>query len=76
MSKRTFATMTDALKAALADSPESFLSIEKATGVQRASVTRFLKGSQSLRLDLADRLAAHLGVMVNPAPKRKKGAKP
>lgn len=68
--------MTDALRAALKGSEESFLGLEKATGVQRGSIMRFLQGSQSIRLDLADRLAAHLGVTVNPAPKRKKGAKP
>jgi plasmid maintenance system antidote protein VapI len=36
--------------------------IEREAGVQRASVMRFLRGEQSLRLDVADRLAAYFGL--------------
>lgn len=39
-----------------------YLTIEQATGVPRASVARFVRGTQSLRLDMADRLAAHFGL--------------
>jgi plasmid maintenance system antidote protein VapI len=40
----------------------SYKALERETGVTRASVMRFAKGSQSLRLDMADRLAAYFGL--------------
>ena len=46
--------------------------LERETGVARASIMRFVRGSQSLRLDMADRLAAHLGLTLNPAKKLKR----
>jgi plasmid maintenance system antidote protein VapI len=36
--------------------------LERETGVVRASIRRFVTGTQSLRLDKADRLAAHFGL--------------
>lgn len=75
MKKSAHTTMSEALKAALSERGESLLSIEKKTGLQRASIARFVKGTQSIRLDLADRLAAYLGVTVNPAPRQRKGEK-
>jgi hypothetical protein len=45
--------------------------LERETGVTRASIMRFVKGTQSLRLDKADRLAAFFGLELRP--KRKKG---
>ncbi len=33
--------------------------LERETGVTRASIMRFVRGSPSLRLDMADRLAAY-----------------
>lgn len=54
-------TMSELLRKALADAP-SLLSVEKATGLHRASLQRFRDGETSLRLDLADRLAAHFGI--------------
>ena len=53
--------MTDLLRQAVAES-ESFRAIETATGVKRQSHMKFARGEQSLRLDLADRLAAHFGI--------------
>lgn len=55
-------TMTDLLREALAEA-ESLNSVAVATGVQKASLIRFLRGEQSLRLDMADRLAAHFGLV-------------
>ena len=43
-------------------SADSLLSIEIATGIHRASLRRFRDGQTSLRLDLADKLAAHFGI--------------
>jgi plasmid maintenance system antidote protein VapI len=36
--------------------------LQRETGVTRASITRFVEGRQSLRLDMAYRLAAYLGL--------------
>jgi plasmid maintenance system antidote protein VapI len=40
----------------------SYKALERETGVTRASIMRFVRGSQSLRLDMADRLAAFFGL--------------
>jgi plasmid maintenance system antidote protein VapI len=40
----------------------SYKALERETGVTRASIMRFVRGSQSLRLDKADRLADYFGV--------------
>jgi plasmid maintenance system antidote protein VapI len=52
-------TMTDVLRRAIVESGESYLGLSQATGVTRASIQRFVDRRNSLRLDLADRLAAH-----------------
>jgi plasmid maintenance system antidote protein VapI len=57
----TKTTMTELLREGLAEG-ESLYAVAKATGVCKASLIRFLRGSQSLRLDVADRLAAYLGI--------------
>ena len=56
-------TMTELLRQALSEA-ESLSAVERATGVKRQSMMRFLRGEQSLRLDMADRLAAYLGIDV------------
>lgn len=53
--------MTELLRQALAEA-ESLYAVAKATGVQKTSLIRFMRGEQSLRLDMADTLAAHLGI--------------
>ena len=70
------ATMTEALRAAVRESGEPLLRIAQATGVQRASLSRFVAGTTSLRLDVADKLAAHFGIRVSRGkrPKREQGA--
>lgn len=62
--------MTDLLREALKDA-ESLYAVSKATGVQKASLGRFVRGEQSLRLDIADRLAAHLGIECRRVRRRK-----
>jgi hypothetical protein len=52
--------MTELLRKAITDAP-SKLSIEQATGVTRQSLIKFMRGN-SLRLDIADRLAAHFKI--------------
>ena len=79
---REESTITKALKHAMRESGESLYRIAKSSGVNHDSLSRFLHGRTSLRLDLADRLAAHLGVKVyrpgkksvRPARRGKKGA--
>jgi plasmid maintenance system antidote protein VapI len=56
--------------AAIQSGRETYLGLERATGVTRASIMRFVRGTQSLRLDLADRLAERFGLQLRP---RKKG---
>jgi plasmid maintenance system antidote protein VapI len=36
--------------------------LERETGVTRASIRRFVNGERTLRLDMADRLAAYFGL--------------
>jgi plasmid maintenance system antidote protein VapI len=59
--RRGKATMTDLLRKAVAES-KSFRAIQTATGVKRQSLMKFVRGEQSLRLDMADKLAEHFGI--------------
>ncbi len=69
-------TMIEALKTAIAASGMTWLQLERATGLQRASLKRFYEGKHTLRLDLADRLAAYFGIDVKlPRRLRGKGGK-
>jgi plasmid maintenance system antidote protein VapI len=62
-------TITDVLRRTIAASGMALIAIERATGVKRASVMRFLRGRQSLRLDMADRLADFFGLELRPKRK-------
>ena len=62
---------TDALRQAIAGSGLAHIAIERATGVKRQSVMLFMRGERSLRLDIADRLAAYFGLTVTVKPHRK-----
>lgn len=50
------------LRKAIKDKGLSFAELARQTGLSRPSLTRFYWGEASLRLDLADKLAAFLGV--------------
>ena len=65
------ATMTELLRDAIANA-ESIRGIQTATGVKRAALTRFRDGKQSLRLDMADKLAVHFGIECSLVRQRKK----
>ena len=54
--------MTELLREAIADSGTTFLGIERETGIKRQSLMKFARGEQSLRLDIADRLAQYFGI--------------
>jgi plasmid maintenance system antidote protein VapI len=65
---------TDALREAIADAieaGETFKGLERETGVLRQSLMKFARGETSLRLDLADRLAAYFGLEVRKATRSK-----
>jgi plasmid maintenance system antidote protein VapI len=66
------ATMSELLREAIIET-DNLLSLEHATGLNRAALRRFRDGKQSLRLDLADKLAAHFGI-ISRRPRRRKGA--
>jgi hypothetical protein len=57
--------------AAIAQGRTNYLTLERETGVTRASIRRFVNGERTLRLDMADRLAAYFGLELRPL--RKKG---
>ena len=52
-------TITEVLKNAMAG--HSDYSIAKATGVSQPVITRFRNGTRDIRLNTADKIAAHLG---------------
>jgi plasmid maintenance system antidote protein VapI len=64
--------MSEPLRRAIVESGIPFLKVEKETGVQRACISRFVAGKRSLRLDVADKLAAYFGLVLQPI-NRKKG---
>jgi plasmid maintenance system antidote protein VapI len=60
--RRAAAPITDLLRRTIAESGVSYNALQQETGVTRASIMRFVEGRQSLRLDMADRLAAFFGL--------------
>jgi plasmid maintenance system antidote protein VapI len=50
--------ISDLLRQTIVESGVSYNALQKQTGVTRASIMRFVRGDQSIRLDMADRLAA------------------
>jgi plasmid maintenance system antidote protein VapI len=56
------APISDRLRQRIVESGLPYLTLEKETGVARASIMRFVRGDHSLRLDKADRLAAFFGL--------------
>jgi len=56
--------ITDVLKRAVVESGISYKALSRQTGVARASIQRFIDGRQSIRLDMADRLAVFFGLAV------------
>ena len=55
-------TMTELLRESLREA-DSIRAVAKVTGLDHSSLVRFVNGEQSLRLDLADELAAHFGIV-------------
>jgi plasmid maintenance system antidote protein VapI len=61
---KNYTMMTDALREAIEQSELSYKRLEAETGVIRQSLMRFARGEQSLRLDMADKLANYFGLEV------------
>jgi hypothetical protein len=76
-------TLSDVLRKAIVESGLPLLVIEREAGVVRASMMRFVRGDQTIRLDAADKLAAYFGLRLvadaakptKPAGTRKQRAK-
>jgi Cro/C1-type HTH DNA-binding domain len=51
--------ITDVLRRAIVESAVTYKALSRETGVARASIQRFVDGRQSIRLDMADRLAEY-----------------
>jgi hypothetical protein len=62
--------MTGILRKAIADSGLPMLTLAQRTGLVRQSLMRFAAGESSLRLDLADKLAAYFGLELKLAARR------
>jgi hypothetical protein len=62
MSDTECSSISEALRNTVIRSGVPYLRIEQATGVPRASISRFVARKRSLRLDMADRLAAFFGL--------------
>jgi plasmid maintenance system antidote protein VapI len=60
------ALISGLLRRAIAQAVEhgrtNYLTLERETGVARASIRRFVNGERTLRLDMADRLAVYFGL--------------
>ena len=56
-------SMTDILGRTIVESGIAYKALSRETGVARASIQRFVDGRQSIRLDMADRLAAYYGIL-------------
>lgn len=61
----TPAPLTDALRAAVRESGRPLLQVAREAGVERASLSRFVRGLNSLRLDVADKLAVYFGLTIS-----------
>jgi plasmid maintenance system antidote protein VapI len=68
--RKTQGPMTDVLRQAILDSGTAHIALERATGVKRASIMRFVRGTHSLRLDVADKLAAYFGLELRKAKRK------
>ena len=73
MKTKAPSTMTETLRQAIRDSGLPMLTLATQSGVERVSLIRFARGDQSLRLDIADRLAAYFRLELQPMKARAKG---
>jgi transcriptional regulator with XRE-family HTH domain len=67
----TTSPISERLRRAIVEGGIPLLKVEQETGVQRASLSRFVNGKQSLRLDIADKLAIYFGLELRAKRKGK-----
>lgn len=72
MNRKTPEVMTDTLRQAIAESGLPMLTLATETGIERASLIRFARGDQSLKLNNADKLAAYFELELTPAKTKAK----
>ncbi len=65
------ALLRDTIREAVEADRTTYLGLEQATGLARASIMRFVRGTQSLRLDMADGLAAYFGLELRPVRRKR-----
>lgn len=58
------------LREAIVNSGIPFHQLEEATGVHRGSISRFIAGKRTLRLDMADKLAVYFELELQPKKKK------
>lgn len=63
--------LSDQLRAAVLNAPQSRYEISKATGISEGNLSRFVHGAAGLSLDSLDRLCDYLGLRVVGSTKRK-----
>ena len=67
--------MTDLLRQTILEHIEAgeatYKGLGRDTGVSRSAIMRFATGRTSIRLDMADKLAAHFGIEARPKRKGK-----
>jgi plasmid maintenance system antidote protein VapI len=67
------ALLRDTIRDAIASGRTSYNALALEADVAKASIMRFVRGTQSLRLDMADRLAAYFKLALQPEQKGRKG---
>ena len=76
MDTNNTAPISDLLRRTIGQAVEqgqtNYLSLERETGVQRASIRRFVTGERTLRLDMADKLAVCLGLELQPSRRKRR----
>jgi plasmid maintenance system antidote protein VapI len=67
----TMRPIGEILRVAIQESGLSLQRLSELTGVERASLSRFVRGERTLRLDMAERLATYFGLELRPIRKGK-----
>ena len=67
------ATVTEQLRRAVEQSGESRYSISKATGVDKAVLSRFVASGRGVRSETFDALCEYLGLELRPKRQRRTG---
>jgi plasmid maintenance system antidote protein VapI len=60
----TVKTISEVIRQAILDSGLPLQQIAEKAGVERASLSRFVRGERTLRLDMADKLATYFGLVL------------